>query len=112
MRVLTMLLCAFALLPITINCRSAPPLPSSPAKQEPPPKNSQPPADTVKPEPVKEEKEFVGTLGITEKSYATSGVAVLTNVRAASYAGYDRFVFEFQGSELPSYHVEYIDKPV
>jgi hypothetical protein len=26
--------------------------------------------------------------------------------------GFDRFVLEFMGDELPSYHVEYVDKPV
>lgn len=33
-------------------------------------------------------------------------------VRSAGHAGYDRVVFEFLGDHLPSYKIEYIDKPV
>ena len=56
--------------------------------------------------------EFSGTAGITDKKNQVKGVAVLKEVRAAQQTGYDRVVFEFEGAEMPSYHIEYIDKPV
>lgn len=55
---------------------------------------------------------FEGTAGIVEKKRPDVGVAVLRNVRAASQPGFDRVVFEFEGSVLPGYHVEYVDRPV
>jgi hypothetical protein len=57
--------------------------------------------------------QFEGTAAKTEKKNSQmSGVAVLSEVRTARHDNYDRLVFEFEGNELPSYHVEYIDKPV
>ena len=55
--------------------------------------------------------EFNGTAGVTEKEYKRDGAAMLVGVRTAGHPGFDRVVFEFSGL-LPSYHVEYIDKPV
>ena len=56
--------------------------------------------------------EFTGTAGITDKKNQVKGVIVLKKVRTAGHSGYDRVVFEFEGAEMPSYHIEYIDKPV
>lgn len=56
--------------------------------------------------------DFEGTAGITEKKTSATGVATLTDVRAARHDKFDRVVFEFAGSALPSYHVEYVDRPV
>ncbi len=56
--------------------------------------------------------EFAGTTGITDKKNEIKSVAVLKEVRAARHENYDRVVFEFEGAELPGYHIEYIDKPV
>jgi hypothetical protein len=36
----------------------------------------------------------------------------LREVRSARNEGFDRVVFEFEGTQLPGYHVEYVDKPV
>ena len=55
---------------------------------------------------------FEGTAGIVEKQRPEAGVAVLRDVRAASQDGFDRVVFEFEGSAVPGYHVEYVDRPV
>lgn len=55
---------------------------------------------------------FEGTAGIVEKQRPEAGVAVLRDVRAASQEGFDRVVFEFEGSAVPGYHVEYVDRPV
>lgn len=59
-----------------------------------------------------ESADFVGTAGITDKKYEVTGAALLREVRAAAHEGFDRVVFEFEGAEMPSYHIEYIDKPV
>ena len=53
---------------------------------------------------------FEGTIGIVEET--NGGVAAtLRGLRAARHEGYDRVVFEFQGT-APGHHLEYIDKPV
>lgn len=36
----------------------------------------------------------------------------MSDVRSARHGTYDRVVFEFMGPEMPTYHIEYIDKPV
>jgi hypothetical protein len=56
--------------------------------------------------------DFEGTSGIIDKKYQISGAALLTAVRTARQENFDRIVFEFQGPEMPGYHLEYIDKPV
>jgi hypothetical protein len=56
--------------------------------------------------------DFTGTAGIIDKRSSVKSAAVLTEVRAARHENYDRVVFEFEGAEMPSYHLEYIDKPV
>jgi hypothetical protein len=55
---------------------------------------------------------FDGTAGITEKKRPDAPQARLKDVRTGEHEGYDRVVFEFEGSALPGYHVEYVDKPV
>jgi hypothetical protein len=60
----------------------------------------------------RDKADFEGTAGITNKKYEIKSAAVLKGVRTAGHNGYDRVVFEFEGAELPGYHVEYIDKPV
>jgi len=39
------------------------------------------------------------------------GVALLTDVRAARNAGFDRLVFEFAGDDLPQWRVQYAEGP-
>jgi hypothetical protein len=56
--------------------------------------------------------DFEGTAGIIDKKRELKEVAVLRQVRTAQHEAYDRVVFEFEGAELPGYHIEYIDKPV
>ena len=57
--------------------------------------------------------EFGGTAGITEKKNPNvTGAVLLKDVRSAKHANFDRVVFEFEGAQLPSYKIEYIDKPV
>lgn len=52
------------------------------------------------------------TAGIVSRDRSVSGVATLGAVRTGQHDDFDRVVFEFEGSELPGYHLEYIDKPV
>jgi hypothetical protein len=52
------------------------------------------------------------TSGVVHRASAGGGIATLTRVRAATQDGHDRIVFEFPGSGLPGYRIEYIDRPV
>ena len=57
--------------------------------------------------------DFEGTAANTLKENpGATGAALLRDVRSARHPNYDRVVFEFDGSQLPSYKIEYIDKPV
>lgn len=66
-------------------------------------------SETKSPE---EKSDFEGTAGITDKKYDIKSAAILREVRTAQHDGYDRVTFEFAGAEMPSYHIEYIDRPV
>jgi len=56
---------------------------------------------------------FEGTAGITEKKNPNVKESIVAAyVRSARHDGFDRLVFEFLGDELPSYKIEYIDKPI
>ena len=52
------------------------------------------------------------TAGATDRRGGAKGVAVLREVRTSGHQNYDRVVFEFRGSAMPGYYIEYIDKPV
>ena len=56
--------------------------------------------------------DFEGTTGIIDKKKTIKDAAVLKAIRTGRHEGFDRIVFEFEGDEVPGYHVEYIDKPV
>ena len=57
--------------------------------------------------------DFEGTAGNTERiNPKATGAALLKDVRSGRHANYDRVVFEFKGTALPSFKIEYIDKPV
>lgn len=68
----------------------------------------------TKPVPDNDESaDFEGTDSITDKKNPNvKESAIMSDVRSATHGGYDRVVFEFLGDELPSYHIEYIGKPV
>src|SRR5690606_7432546 len=52
------------------------------------------------------------TGGIVDVEREVTGVTTLARIRAARNEGFDRIVLEFEGAEIPSYHIEYIDRPV
>lgn len=54
---------------------------------------------------------FSGGLETVEIQRPGSPPAVLREVRAASQEGFDRVVFEFEGSSVPGYRVGYINPP-
>lgn len=60
--------------------------------------------------PVRTES-FEGTTEATEKQRPDALVAVLREVRAAGQEGFDRVVFEFEGSAVPGYRVGYVEQP-
>ncbi len=98
---------ALVLLPLLLGC-SAPepaPQPASPARKEAP---AESPAGT----PAAAPADSAWTAGLSEKARPDGYPAVLRGVRSASQAGFDRVVFEFEGTTLPGYQVEYVDKPV
>jgi hypothetical protein len=72
------------------------------------------PTSTARPDEAEGiEQNFEGTAGITEKKNPNvKESVVMAYVRSARHEGSDRVVFEFLGDQLPSYKIEYIDKPV
>lgn len=60
--------------------------------------------------PVRTES-FQGTTEPTVKERAGAHVAVLREVRSAEQQGFDRVVFEFDGSAVPGYRIGYEDRP-
>ena len=83
-----------------------------------PSRTAEPPVAAAQPAPADEAAsaapaEFKGTANNTLKENPNAtGAVLLRDVRSAVHPTYDRVVFEFEGVQLPSYKVEYIDKPV
>lgn len=58
-------------------------------------------------------EDFRGTARATEKKNLNVKESVVAgHVRSARHDGFDRVVFEFVAEQLPTYRIEYIDKPV
>ncbi len=47
-----------------------------------------------------------------EGTATASGTSLLSDVRVAGQAGYDRVVFEFRGEGVPGWQVGYVDPPI
>jgi hypothetical protein len=52
------------------------------------------------------------TAGLVDVKRSGSAPVTLREVRTARNEGFDRLVLQFDGDQLPGYHVEYVDKPV
>lgn len=52
------------------------------------------------------------TAGIVERDNEVTGAPILADARIARNQGFDRMVVEFEGDEIPSYHIEYVDSPI
>jgi hypothetical protein len=76
----------------------APPVPPTPAPAVAPP-----------PENLQHREWTAGTVTLRRTGLPP---VTLRAVRAARNAGFDRVVFEFDGPQLPGYHLEYVDRPV
>ena len=55
---------------------------------------------------------FEGIAGIVDVKRTSGTPAILRDIRAGKHPDFDRVVFEFEGNEVPGYHVEFVDKPV
>jgi len=55
---------------------------------------------------------FNGTTKKTVKRNRLEIPAILADVRTGKHSGFDRVVFEFKGSELPGYYIEYVGEPI
>jgi hypothetical protein len=100
-------------------CGSDPPRPVQGGWTAPPPGETGPTILDEEPPPMvtatarpPDAPAFEGTAGVTEKKRPDAPQARLAAVRTGEHDGYDRVVFEYEGSALPGYHVEYVDKPV
>ena len=105
---------------LTAACSGVPETNSNTANATPaavPSRTAEPPM-TPAPTPPADEAasgspaDFQGTAGNTLKENPAAGAVMLRDVRSATHPNYDRVVFEFEGAQLPSYKIEYIDKPV
>lgn len=82
-------------------------LPSSDAKEEAP--KPTPSEGGIAPEDVKN-REWTTSAVVLKRSSAPQ--ATLRSVRAGAHPDFDRVVFEFEGTQLPGYRVEYPKEPV
>ena len=57
-------------------------------------------------------EQFAGTAGIVEIKRSDIPPVLLKAIRTGRHMNFDRVVFEFEGNQVPGYHIEYVDKPV
>jgi hypothetical protein len=57
-------------------------------------------------------EQFTGTAGILEIKRSDIPPVLLKAIRTGRHTNFDRVVFEFEGNQVPGYHIEYVDKPV
>lgn len=55
--------------------------------------------------------QFNGTSGTVQRNHPLTPPAVLVDVDYDACAGFERYVFEFEGG-VPGYRVRYVDKPI
>ena len=103
---------------VVASCSNAGPTPnrSEPSPTATPslsPTQTAAPLDVHIDEIAEDKRSFEGTAGKTEKKNPkATGASLLRYVRSARHATYDRVVFEFDGPQLPTFKIEYIDKPI
>jgi hypothetical protein len=94
----------------------APGVPAQPAAPGPPGATADSP-DTPRPDeqvsPAAPAPDRDWTAGRSSREHQVTGVATLRAVRIAPHDAFERIVFEFaSAAELPSYAIEYVDRPV
>ena len=57
-------------------------------------------------------EQFAGTAGIVEIKRSEIPPVLLNAIRTGRHKNFDRVVFEFEGNQVPGYHIEYVDRPV
>jgi len=52
------------------------------------------------------------TIDSTSVARTTAEPVILVDAAASLNEGFDRVILEFEGDELPGYHIEYVDRPI
>jgi len=91
---------------LAVACKKEP---GSVVAQPAPPKTLQQQAEPLDASAPAEEPWTARTVTVSREE---PPAIILKTVRSARHDGFDRVVFEFEGSRLPGYQVEYVDKPV
>ncbi|MDY7225987.1 AMIN-like domain-containing (lipo)protein [Hyalangium rubrum] len=89
-----------------------PPAPSEPAPTPAPSDTAPPtpaPTGSVAPEDAKNREWTANDVKLERTGFPP---VTLRSVREARNEGFDRVVFEFNGTQVPGYRIEYVDKPV
>ncbi len=73
------------------------------------PPSTTPGSQAAQPEEPKNPEWTAGLVDVKRSGFAP---VTLREVRTARNEGFDRLVLQFDGDQLPGYHVEYVDKPV
>lgn len=73
------------------------------------PPSTAPGSQAAQPEEPKNPEWTAGLVDVKRSGFAP---VTLREVRTARNEGFDRLVLQFDGDQLPGYHVEYVDKPV
>ncbi len=68
-----------------------------------------PGAQAAQPEDPKNREWTAGLVDVKRSGFAP---VTLREARTARNEGFDRLVLQFDGDQLPGYHIEYVDKPV
>lgn len=87
---------------VSAGCKKEEPAPATP-----PAPPAAPPAPPAAPPTV----EPTWTAGLVDVQRSTLPPVTLREVRSARNEGFDRVVFQFDGDQVPGYHLEYLDKP-
>jgi hypothetical protein len=82
--------------------------PATPGTTPPGQPAAAPPDEAAGPSPADRD----WTAGVTHVERQATGVATLRGVRTGRHDGFDRIVFDFGPDPVPSYHIEYVDRPV
>ncbi len=98
--------------PTTPATPTTPTPPTEPSGGTTPPPAAEPtpaPTGSVAPEDPKNREWTAATVKLERAGLQP---VTLRSVREARNEGFDRVVFEFAGTQVPGYHLEYVDKPV
>jgi hypothetical protein len=91
---------------------AAPAGPPSQAAQPPHPADAAATTDAASVEEAAAPAAAAWTAGRLAAEHPASGVATLRAVRSARHGGFDRIVLDFGEDGLPSWEIEYVDRPI